>query len=175
MKFCKNCGAQLEDAAKFCPTCGTASAGAAQQPQNAAPYQPQNNANAYQQAPPPPPPNQQQYRQPMQNNPYQQQPLNQQYRTYQPPHQNTSGKMNVFAIIGFLGSLLAGVAFFYIGYSIEIAAVALVLSIIGAVQARRRYQKGRGLAKLGIFFSIVVIVGTIAYIAYWMYIYANWY
>ncbi len=159
----------MEDAAKFCPTCGTASASSAAQPQNAAPYQPQNNANAYQQAPPPPQ-NQQQYQQQ-----YQQQPPNQQYRTYQPPYQNASGKMNVFAIIGFLASLLAGAAFFFVGYSIEIGAVALVLSIIGAVQARRRYQKGRGLAKLGIFFSIVVIVGTIAYIAYWMYIYANWY
>ena len=45
MKFCRNCGAQLEDNAAFCPTCGTAtSAAQAQQAapqQQAAPVQPQ--------------------------------------------------------------------------------------------------------------------------------------
>lgn len=48
MKFCRNCGAQLEDNAAFCPTCGTACNAAQQQTaqqaapqQQAAPVQPQ--------------------------------------------------------------------------------------------------------------------------------------
>ena len=48
MKFCRNCGAQLEDNAAFCPTCGTATSAAQDQTaqqaapqQQAAPVQPQ--------------------------------------------------------------------------------------------------------------------------------------
>jgi len=67
-KFCKQCGAQLEDAAKFCPGCGTTIEAQAPPPQQQyAPPPPQ------QQAPPPQqqyagqaPPPQQQYAPPQQ-------------------------------------------------------------------------------------------------------------
>ena len=46
MKFCKNCGTQLNDEAAFCPSCGTAAAPAPQQ----ADAQPQQTAAQPQQA-----------------------------------------------------------------------------------------------------------------------------
>ena len=44
MKFCKNCGTQLEDAAGFCGNCGTACEQPQQQAQQQAYQQPQQQA-----------------------------------------------------------------------------------------------------------------------------------
>ena len=88
MKFCKHCGAQIEDTVAFCPNCGTdvsesaVNTGASEpivepapqynayhpeQPQNAAPYQP--------------------------------------YQTYQNPGVYPEGKLNGLAIAGFIVSI----------------------------------------------------------------------
>jgi len=53
MAFCKNCGTQMDDSTKFCPSCGTGTEPTApQQPTQQQTQQPQ-----YQQAPPTPPNN----------------------------------------------------------------------------------------------------------------------
>lgn len=77
MKFCGNCGAQMQDNERYCPQCGIDTAAAQQQAQQ--PYQQQAQQPYQQQA-------QQPYQQPYQQQGYQQQPY----------ANGVNGKPNVF-------------------------------------------------------------------------------
>lgn len=146
MKFCKHCGAQIEDTVAFCPNCGTdvsesaVNTGASEpivepapqynayhpeQPQNAAPYQP--------------------------------------YQTYQNPGVYPEGKLNGLAIAGFIVSIAS---FFICGIS---SIVGLILSIIGMVQIKNSVkagvpQRGNGFAIAGLVLGIIGVVFIVIYI-----------
>ncbi len=92
MKFCRNCGAQLDDAAMFCNNCGAAVEAQAA-PQQAAPQQPYQQQYAQQ-------PYQQQYAQ----QPYGQQPYAQQPYVKQPSGLSTAAK-----ILMIIGTVVMGI------------------------------------------------------------------
>ncbi|MCD7727874.1 MAG: DUF4190 domain-containing protein [Ruminococcus sp.] len=133
MKFCKNCGAQIEDAAAFCPNCGTT---VAEEPDVTASSEPQ--FNEYQPTQP---------AQPVQ-------PDYQQYQQYQQPGVYPEGKLNGLAVAGFVVSL---VSLFICGIS---SIVGLILSAIGLMQINKNVQqgipqRGKGMAIAGLVIGIV--------------------
>lgn len=139
MKFCKHCGAQIEDTIAFCPNCGTnvsddAVSSSAPEPQYSA-YQPE---------------------QPVQ--PAQYQP----YQDYQNPGIYPEAKLNGLAVAGFVVSL---VSLFFCGIS---SIVGLILSIIGMTQIKNSIkagvpQRGNGLAIAGL---VIGIIGTVFILIY---------
>lgn len=138
MKNCSNCGAELQDEAKFCPACGAAQnveqpAGQqAQQPQYGAPQQPY-----YGQA---------QYGAP------QQQP----YYAPQAPVKPTSA----MAIIGLISAILSLVVGCYLGVvGIVIGAVGVVLSAIGI--AKKDKYRAPGIAIAGLVIACVGLLTAI--------------
>lgn len=135
MKNCSNCGAELQDEAKFCPACGAAQnveqpAGQqAQQPQYGAPQQPY-----YGQA---------QYGAP------QQQP----YYAPQAPVKPTSS----MAIIGLISAILSLVVGCYLGVvGIVLGAAGVILSAIGI--AKKDKYRAPGIAIAGL---VVACVGLL--------------
>ena len=96
-KFCQNCGAPLNEGAKFCPTCGAGVGAPAPQPQPQQPQQP-----AYQQ------PQQPVYGQPQQ--PVYQQPVYQQ--PAQKPPKKKKGKGGLIVLIILLVAALGAVGYF---------------------------------------------------------------
>lgn len=139
MKFCKHCGAQIEDTTAFCPNCGTnvsddAVSSSAPEPQYNA-YQPE---------------------QPVQ--PTQYQP----YQDYQNPGIYPEAKLNGLAVAGFVVSL---VSLFFCGIS---SIVGLILSIVGMSQIKNSIkagvpQRGNGLAIAGL---VIGIIGTVCILIY---------
>ncbi len=143
MKNCSNCGAELQDEAKFCPACGAAQnveqpAGQqAQQPQYGAPQQPY-----YGQA---------QYGAPQQQ-PYYGQPQ-QPYYAPQAPVKPTSA----MAIIGLITAILSLVVGCYLGViGIVLGAAGVVLSAIGI--AKKDKYRAPGIAIAGL---VVACVGLL--------------
>lgn len=142
MKFCKHCGAQIEDTTAFCPNCGTnvsddAVSSSAPEPQYNA-YQPEQPA------------------QPVQ--PAQYQP----YQDYQNPGIYPEAKLNGLAVAGFVVSL---VSMFFCGIS---SIVGLILSIVGMSQIKNSIkagvpQRGNGLAIAGL---VIGIIGTVFILIY---------
>lgn len=139
MKFCKHCGAQIEDTTAFCPNCGTnvsddAVSSSAPEPQYSA-YQPEQPV------------------QPTQYQPYQE---------YQNPGIYPEGKLNGLAVAGFVVSL---VSMFFCGIS---SIVGLILSIVGMSQIKNSIksgvpQRGNGLAIAGL---VIGIIGTVFILIY---------
>lgn len=139
MKFCKHCGAQIEDTTAFCPNCGTnvsddAVSSSAPEPQYNA-YQPEQSV------------------QPAQYQPYQ---------DYQNPGIYPEAKLNGLAVAGFVVSL---VSLFFCGIS---SIVGLILSIIGMTQIKNSIkagvpQRGNGLAIAGL---VIGIIGTVFILIY---------
>lgn len=147
MKFCKHCGAQIEDTTAFCPNCGTnvsddAVSGNTSEPQFSA-YQPTQPAQ-----------------QPIQSvQPAQYQP----YQEYQNPGVYPEGKLNGLAVAGFVVSL---VSLFFCGIS---SIVGLILSIVGMVQIKNSIktgvpQRGNGFAIAGLVLGIIGVVFILIYI-----------
>lgn len=142
MKNCSNCGAELQDEAKFCPACGAAQnveqpAGQqAQQPQYGAPQQPYYG--------------QPQYGAPQQ--PYYGQPQ-QPYYAPQGPVKPTSA----MAIIGLISAILSLVVGCYLGViGIVLGAAGVVLSAIGI--AKKDKYRAPGIAIAGL---VVACVGLL--------------
>lgn len=140
MKFCKHCGAQIEDTTAFCPNCGTnvsddAVSGITPEPQYSE-YQPEQPA------------------QPAQYQPYQE---------YQNPGVYPEAKLNGLAIAGFIVSIAS---FFICGIS---SIVGLILSIVGMVQIKNSIkagvpQRGNGFAIAGLVCGIIGVVFIIIYL-----------
>ena len=174
MAICKNCGANIDESAKFCTTCGqpntpsmptmdTTESGSYTEPTYTEPTQQQGSTNygqtSYNGG------NQQTnygqssynggYQQPQQNtyqqNAYQQPNYN--GGAYQQPMYNAQpvapqgDKMNICALLGFIFSIVCcgGLP-------------GLVLSIVGLIQINKNGGKGKGLAIAGI---VLFAVGTI--------------
>lgn len=139
MKFCKHCGAQIEDTTAFCPNCGT---NVSDDEVSSSVPEPQNNAY--------------QPQQPVQ--PAQYQP----YQEYQNPGVYPEAKLNGLAVAGFVVSLVSLV---FCGIS---GIVGLILSIIGMNQIKNSIkagvpQRGNGLAIAGL---IIGIIGTVFILIY---------
>lgn len=143
MKFCKHCGAQIEDTTAFCPNCGTnvsddAVSSSAPEPQYSA-YQPEQPAQPVQ---------------PTQYQPYQE---------YQNPGIYPEGKLNGLAIAGFIVSIAS---FFFCGIP---SIVGLILSIVGMIQIKNSIkagtpQRGNGFAIAGLICGIVGVFFIVLYI-----------
>ncbi|MBO7403196.1 MAG: DUF4190 domain-containing protein [Lachnospiraceae bacterium] len=139
--FCPNCGFQLPDDARFCSECGTVltpgSQSAASEPAPAPVAAPAPQpAPVIQPAP--------SFAAPLQPEPSYDSP-----RTpivYIPEQKN-----NILCVVGFFSSLgtilLGGIP----------SIVTLILSIIGLVQAKKKNERGRGLAIAGIIISSVLV------------------
>lgn len=143
MKFCKHCGAQIEDTTAFCPNCGTNVSDDAVSSNTSDPQY-----SAYQQTPPT------QSTQPVQY---------QQYQEYQNPGVYPEGKLNGLAIAGFIVSIAS---FFICGIS---SIVGLILSIVGLVQIKNSIkagvpQRGNGFAIAGLVCGIIGVVFIVIYI-----------
>lgn len=152
--FCPNCGIQIPDDARFCPDCGTAvtpepasaPAPASAPVSAAAPVSQPAPAPAPQPAPViPPAPSFAVPLQPAPSSASSQPPV-----TYIPEQKN-----NVMCAVGFFASLgtilLGGIP----------SIVTLILSIIGYVQAKKRNERGRGLAIAGIIISSILVATLI--------------
>lgn len=144
MKYCLNCGAQIDDAAAYCPACGAPQpmpgAGGGQpnnQPYNNQPYngQPYNN-------------------QPNNGQPFNGQPYNPNgpYNGY--PPQQPQGQLNAFTVLAFIMSIM----FPFIGLILCIAAHSNAKSAGDFTNAR--------FAKAGIIISSCIIgLGVLAVLA----------
>ena len=145
MKTCGNCGAQLDDNAKFCVGCGQPVADAA--PEQQAPQQEAGPANygAYQDA------SQQQYGQQAQQ-PYgqqAQQPYGQQPGAY---NQYAQAPMSGMAI----ASLVLGLCSIFLNSLIFIPGIlGIIFGAVGYSQCKKKGMRGTGLAIAGLVISII--------------------
>lgn len=134
-KFCKNCGAQMNESERFCPNCGTDTMAGGTPDQNM--QQPNMNYNQQ--------PNMNYNGQPNMN--YNQQP-NMNYNG------GVQGKYNPFAIASFVCSMV-GIIF--------AGLIMGVLAVIFAAVAKNRAktnpdEKGKGLATAGLVIGIIEII-----------------
>ena len=150
MALCKHCGANIDDSAKFCGSCGCAVEviPTMATPVESTPFEPTYveptptvEATPVNSVPT--------YSEPNQNfnQTYQQTPFSQ--PMYEQPVNN---KTNICALLGFIFSLVCcgGIP-------------GLVLSIIGLVQIKKSGEKGKGLAIAGIVICGIGIVISILY------------
>ncbi len=147
MKFCKHCGAQIEDTTAFCPNCGTnvsddAVSSSAPEPQYSA-YQPEQPVQPVQ---------------PTQYQPYQE------YNVF--PPQN-SGSSNGLSIAGLVLGIIA-CAFFWFSF---VNIIALILGIVGIILAIMGSKKAKatggstGVATAGLVLSIIgTVLATIGFL-----------
>ncbi len=139
MKYCKHCGAQIEDTAAFCPNCGT---NVSDDAVNFNTSEPQ--FSEYQ-------PTQPQPTQPVQ--PAQYQP----YQDYNSVVNQQNGSSNGFSIAGLVLGIVACV-FFWFSF---INTIALILGIVGIILAIMGSKKAKatggptGIATAGLVLSII--------------------
>ena len=133
MAFCTNCGAQNDEGAKFCNSCGSPlQSGQTVQPQ-AQPVQPVYQQPVYQQ------PVQPVYTQPV----------------IEPVQSQPAVKNNGFCTAGFVLSLLG---IFLLGTT---SIFGLIFSIVGLISANKKNQGGKGKAIAGIVMSCFMIITVI--------------
>ena len=152
MAICKHCGANIDDSAKFCGSCGCAVEviPTMATPVESTPFEPTYveptptvEATPVNSVPT--------YSEP--NQTYQQTPFSQ--PVYEQPVNN---KTNICALLGFIFSLVCcgGIP-------------GLVLSIIGLIQIKKSGEKGKGLAIAGL---IIGVIGTLLTIISFILIFA---
>ncbi len=137
MKFCGNCGAQLEDSAKFCPFCGNACDPATQQTSSQAtsaaePIIPPKTATPS--------------------------PTIQMQTAYSVPP-----KTNSMAVAGFVLGILSLFSWICC-LGVLTSILAIVFSAVGLSKIKQTGEQGRGLAIAGLVLGILGIVSYIIYL-----------
>ena len=140
MKYCKHCGAQIEDTVAFCPNCGTdVSESTVNNGASEPIVEPAPQYNAYQ---PEQPQNTAQY---------------QPYQAYNSVVNQQNGSSNGFSIAGLVLGIVACV-FFWFSF---INTIALILGIVGIILAIMGSKKAKatggptGIATAGLVLSII--------------------
>jgi uncharacterized membrane protein YvbJ len=131
--YCKNCGAQILNAAKYCPRCG-----ALISEKEISAEQPVSNQTYYTTGT-------QNYNVPNYNN-----------YTYQPPYMQYQ-KTNGLCIAGFIVSLAGMMIIPFIS-----GIVGVILSIIGISKTNSSNEKGQGFGIAGIIIGVINVFVTIA-------------
>ena len=166
MPFCKNCGINLDENAKFCNNCGFAvektqqesAATVTETETNELPVMPAmqvvdttNTQSA--EAPADQTVNQPSTQQPIEQNTYQQ--ANDQSPFAQQPYVQapTYKKTNTCALVGFILSLVSSLMCCGV-----ISPISLIVSIIGLVQVNKSGEEGKGLSIAGIIISAIFIL-----------------
>ena len=161
MAICKHCGANIDDNAKFCGSCGCANEVI---PTMATPVESTPVEPTYVEPTPTveatPVNSVPTYEQPQQNfnQTYQQTAFSQ--PMYEQPVNN---KTNICALVGFIFSIVSLICCSFL------APIGAILSIIGLVQIKKSGEKGKGLAIAGL---IIGVIGTLLTIISFILIFA---